>query len=451
VEQPAAIVLAAGRGTRMKSSQPKVLHPLCGRPMVAYVLDACRRAGAGRALLVVGRDGAAIRAALGAAAGYVVQARPRGTGHAVAQALPRLRGRGTALVAYADMPFIAPETMQRLREAVARGAAAAVAVGVAESDHRFGRILRDAGGRFQAIIEDRDATPEQRAIREVNVGVYCFRVAELRRALGRIRAENAQREYYLTDAVTLLAAEPGGVATVPVGRREEMLGINSREELAEAEQAMRRLILARLMASGVTVVDPATTFVDSGVRIGRDATIHPMSMITGQTEIGAGCVIGPGARIRDSVIGPGVRIWDSSLEEARVGAGSVVGPYAHLRPGTVVGREVEVGNYAEMKQVRIGDRTKVHHKSYLGDAWVGADVNIGAGTITCNYGLDRRKHRTTIGDGAYIGSDSMLVAPVRIGRGAVTGAGAVVTQDVPARSVVVGVPARVIRVLNGKR
>jgi bifunctional UDP-N-acetylglucosamine pyrophosphorylase / glucosamine-1-phosphate N-acetyltransferase len=451
VEQPAAIVLAAGQGTRMKSALPKVLHPLSGRPLVSYILEACRRAGVHRPVLVVGRDEPAIRAALGRDLRYVRQARALGTGHAVAQALPCVRGAASVFVAYADMPFVMPDTLRALRAAVAGGAAAALTVGTAAADHHFGRIVRDGAGRFRAIVEDRDATAEQHAIREVNVGVYCFRVAPLRRALGRVRPENAQREYYLTDAVNLLADEPGGVTPVTVADPDEMLGINSRAELAEAEQAMRRRVLSRLMDAGVTIVDPSTTFVEAEVRVGRDVVVHPMSMILGKTEIGAAAVIGPGARIRDSMVGPRVRIWDSSLEEARVGEGSVVGPYAHLRPGTVIGRQVEVGNYAEMKQVRIGDRTKVHHKSYLGDAWIGADVNIGAGTITCNYGTDRRKHRTTIGDGAYIGSDSMLVAPVRVGRGAITGAGAVVTRDVPARGLAVGVPARLVRRLNGKR
>jgi len=451
VEHPAAVILAAGRGTRMKSDLPKVLHPLCGRPMLAYVLETLRRAGVTRPWLVVGREGAAVRAAIGPAVHYVIQRRPLGTGHAVAQALPRLRGRGLVYVIYADMPFVSPQTLRGLRETMRSPATAAMATGSAEESHHFGRVLRDGQRRFQRIVEDRDATPEERAVREVNVGVYCFRVRELKRALDRIRPNNQQREYYLTDAVNLLATAPGGVVTVTVDDPDEMIGVNGREELAQAERAMRRRILSRVMASGVTVVDPVTTFIDETVRLGRDTVVHPMTLITGKTAVGEGSVIGPGARIHDSVIGRGARVWDSSLEGARIGNGSVVGPYAHLRPGTVVGRDVEVGNYAEMKQVRVGDRTKVHHKSYLGDAWIGADVNIGAGTITCNYGLDRRKHRTTIGNGAYIGSDSMLVAPVRIGRGAITGAGAVVTKDVPPHSVAVGVPARVIRVLDGKR
>ena len=451
VEQPAAVILAAGRGTRMNSDLPKVLHPLCGRPMISYVVEAIRRVGVRRPLLVVGPDAAPIRAALGSGVDYVVQHRPLGTGHAVAQALSRLRGRSTTYVVHGDMPFVSPATFRALRGAVRGPVAAALATGVGDRDQRFGRILRDGQQRFVRIVEDRDATPEERAIREVNVGVYCFRLPELRRALRQIQPNNRQREYYLTDAATLLAGEGGGVATVAVGDSVELVGINSREELAAAERTMRRRILSRVMESGVTVIDPATTFIDDAVEIGRDTIIHPCSILTGRTVVGPRSVIGPGARVHDSIVGPRARVRDSSLEGARIGDGSVVGPYAHLRPGTVVGRDVEIGNYAEMKQVRVGDRTKVHHKSYLGDAWIGADVNIGAGTITCNYGLDRRKHRTTIGAGAYIGSDSMLVAPVRIGRGAITGAGAVVTKDVPPRSVVVGVPARVIRVLDGKR
>jgi bifunctional UDP-N-acetylglucosamine pyrophosphorylase/glucosamine-1-phosphate N-acetyltransferase len=435
----------------MKSDLPKVLHPLCGQPMVSYVIEALRRAGVTRPLLVVGREAAAVRAAIGASAAYVGQRQPLGTGHALAQALPRLRGRTLTYVVYADMPFVSPATLRALRNAMRGGAVAAVATGIAEHTHHFGRVVRDDQHRLRRIVEDREATPEERAIREVNVGVYCFRLPELRRALRRIRPNNRQREYYLTDAVNLLAAGEGPVVTVDVGAPDELMGINSREELSEAERAMRRRILTRMMEFGVTVVDPLTTVIDATVRIERDTVLHPFTIITGKTVVGAHCVIGPGARIQDSVVGRRVHVRDSSLEGARVGEGSVVGPYAHLRPGTVVGRNVEIGNYAEMKQVRVGDRTKVHHKSYLGDARIGADVNIGAGTITCNYGLDRRKHRTTIEDGAYIGSDSMLVAPVRIGRGAITGAGAVVTHNIPPRSVAVGVPARVIRVLDGKR
>jgi bifunctional UDP-N-acetylglucosamine pyrophosphorylase / glucosamine-1-phosphate N-acetyltransferase len=450
VTQPAAVILAAGRGTRMKSDLPKVLHPMCGRPMLDYLIETLRRVGVGRLLIVGGRDLEALRAHVGKRAEYVVQKKPRGTGDALAHALPRLRGHKMVYVVYGDMPLISAETFVALRQALRGEAAAALATRVVDQTHRFGRIVRNAGGRFLRIVEEKDATPEEAAIREVNAGVYCVRVAEIREALRGIRPTNRQGEYYLTDAVSLLAERGREVATVAAAGPEEMIGINTRTELAEAEAVVRRRILARLMDDGVTVVDPATTFVHATVKIGRDTVLHPFTILTGRTLIGPGSAIGPGARIHDSVLGRGIQVRDSTIDASRLGDGTVVGPYAHLRPGTVVGRGVEIGNYAEMKKVRIGDRTKVHHKSYLGDAWIGADVNIGAGTITCNYGLDRRKHRTTIGDGAYIGSDSMLVAPVRIGRGAVTGAGSVVTRNVPPRGVAVGVPARVIRMLDGR-
>jgi len=449
VAQPAAVILAAGSGTRMNSAQPKVLHPLCGRPMLAHVLAAVRRAGVGRIVVVVGRDGgAAIRDTLGDGVEYVVQHPARGTGHALAQALPRLRRVGLTYVVHGDMPFVSAATLRALRRALGRTGAAALATRVVEHTHRFGRIVRDPVGRFVGIVEERDATPEEAAIREVNAGMYVVRVAEIRAALARVRPDNRQGEYYLTDAVNVLAVTGRDVTTVPVEDPAEMLGINTREELAEAEAVLRGRILRRLMLGGVTIVDPPSTFVDATVRVGRDTVLHPQTILTGRTVIAPRCEVGPGARIHDAALGRGVRVRDSSLEGCRLGAGTTVGPYAHLRPGTVVGRDVQIGNYVEMKQVRVGDRTKVHHKSYLGDASIGPDVNIGAGTITCNYGLDRRKHRTEIGRGAYIGSDTMLVAPVRIGREAVTGAGSVVTRNVPARSVAVGVPARVLRRLD---
>jgi bifunctional UDP-N-acetylglucosamine pyrophosphorylase / glucosamine-1-phosphate N-acetyltransferase len=248
-----------------------------------------------------------------------------------------------------------------------------------------------------------------------------------------------------------VAAEGGEVAVVAVTDPEELAGINTRAELSAVDAILRRRVLERLMATGVTVLDPATTFVDDMVKVGRDTVLHPGTFLTGRTTIGPGCVVGPGAHVHASVLARRVRVWDSWVEESRIGEGTTVGPFAHLRPGTVIGRDVEIGNFAELKNSRVGDRTKVHHKSYLGDAQIGVEVNIGAGTITCNYGFDRRKHRTTIGDRAYIGSDSMLVAPVRIGREAATGAGSVVTKDVPPRRMAVGVPARVIRSLNGRR
>ncbi len=432
----------------MRSDLPKVLHPLRGRPMLAYAVDALRRAGVRRPLIVVGPDYRAVREALGRGVDFVVQREPRGSGHALLQAVPRLRGRAVAFVVNGDMPLVSAETLRALRRAVREGASAAIAAGTPEHTPPYGRIVRDAGGRFLRIVEHVDATPEEAAIREVNAGFYCVRVAEIAGALRGVRPANRQGEYYLPDAVNALAAEGRDVAVVPVADREELVGVNTRAELAAADAILRRRVLERLMADGVTVLDPATTFVDDTVKVGRDTILHPGTFLTGRTVIGLECVVGPGARLHGSVLARRVRVWDSWIEESRVGEGTRIGPFAHLRPGTVVGRGVEIGNFAELKNSRVGDRTKVHHKSYLGDAEIGVDVNIGAGTITCNYGLDRRKHRTTIGDRAYIGSDSMLVAPVRIGREAATGAGSVVTKDVPPRRMAVGVPARVIRSLN---
>ncbi|MHB8730518.1 MAG: bifunctional UDP-N-acetylglucosamine diphosphorylase/glucosamine-1-phosphate N-acetyltransferase GlmU [bacterium] len=448
-QQTAAVVLAAGKGTRMRSDLPKVLHPLRGRPMVAYAVDALRRAGVRRPLVVIGPDHGPVREALGDGVDFVVQREPRGSGHALLQAMPRLRGRSVAFVVNGDMPLVSPETLKSLRGRVRDGAAAAIATGTPTPTPPYGRIVRGADGRFLRIVEYVDATPEEAAIREVNAGFYCVRVPEMAQALRRVRPANRQGEYYLPDAVNVLAADGRDVAVVPVTDPEELVGVNTRAELSAVDAILRRRVLERLMAAGVTVLDPATTFVDDTAKVGRDTVLHPGTFLTGRTVIGPGCIVGPGARVHDSVLDRRVRVWDSWVEESRIGEGSRVGPFAHLRPGTVVGRDVEIGNFAEIKNSRVGDRTKVHHKSYLGDAEIGIEVNIGAGTITCNYGLDRRKHRTTIGDRAYIGSDSMLVAPVRIGREAATGAGSVVTKDVPPRRMAVGVPARVIRSLNG--
>jgi bifunctional UDP-N-acetylglucosamine pyrophosphorylase/glucosamine-1-phosphate N-acetyltransferase len=433
----------------MRSDLPKVLHPLRGRPMVAYIVDAVRRAGVRRPVVVVGPDSGRVREALGGDVDFVVQRDARGSGHALMQAMPRLRGRDIALVVNGDMPLVSPETLRALRRRVAEGAVAAIASGTPADTPPYGRIVRSSEGRFLRIVEDADATPEEAAIREVNAGFYCVRVADIAEALRRIRPTNRQGEFYLPDAVNVLASDGREVAVVAVAHPDELAGVNTRAELSAVDAILRRRVLERLMADGVTVIDPATTFVDDTVTVGRDTVLHPETFLTGRTIVGPGCVVGPGARLHASTLEPRVRVWDSWIEESRIGAGTRIGPFAHLRPGTVVGRDVEIGNFAEMKNSRVGDRTKVHHKSYLGDAVIGREVNIGAGTITCNYGLDRRKHQTTIGDQAYIGSDSMLVAPVRIGRGAATGAGSVVTKDVPPLRVAVGVPARVIRSLGG--
>jgi bifunctional UDP-N-acetylglucosamine pyrophosphorylase/glucosamine-1-phosphate N-acetyltransferase len=441
-----AVVLAAGKGKRMVSALPKVLHTICGRPMIAYVLEALAQITATAPIIVVGHGGERVRAVVGAGPRFVVQAEQLGTGHAVMQALPLLRAEvGTVLILYGDVPFLQPQTIERLlaqhRE---QRVTATILTDIRDDPTGYGRVIRDGGGRVHRIVEEPDATPAERQVREINAGTYAIEMGALRDALHRLRPANAQGEYYLTDVIHTLLDRGHSVAAVAASSSLETNGINSRAELAQAEAVMRARILDELMRAGVTVVDPQHTYVHAGVRVGRDTVIKPGTFLEGQTTIGEECVIGPNTRLLDAQIGDRVTIVDSTVHASTVNEGTTVGPYSRLRPGARIGRFVEIGNYAEVKNTTIGDRTRVHHMSYLGDATIGVDVNIGAGTITCNYD-GRVKHRTVIEDRAFIGSDTMLIAPVVVGAGAVTGAGAVVKRNVPPGGVAVGVPARVIR------
>ncbi|MDR7421813.1 MAG: bifunctional UDP-N-acetylglucosamine diphosphorylase/glucosamine-1-phosphate N-acetyltransferase GlmU [Armatimonadota bacterium] len=441
-----AVVLAAGKGTRMASAMPKVLHPICGRPMIAYVLETLAEVGIPSPVVVVGHGVDAVRGVLGDGVRYAVQAEQLGTGHAVMQALPQLEAfGGTVLIVYGDVPFLRAETIRALlaqhRE---QGAAATILTDVRDDPRGYGRVIRDGHGNVRRIVEDTDASPEEREVREINAGMYAIEAGALRDAVGALQPANAQGEYYLTDAIAALLDRGHTVAALVVADSQEATGINSRAELARAEAAMRAALLDRLMAGGVTVVDPGATYVHAGVRVGRDTVLHPGTSLEGRTVVGEACAIGPQARLVDAEVGDRVTIVASTVSASRVGDGTRIGPYSHLRPGVRLGRGVEIGNFAELKNATVGDHTKVHHMSYLGDATVGARVNIGAGTVTCNFD-GRAKHPTVIEDGAFIGSDTMLIAPVRVGRGAVTGAGAVVRRDVPAGGVAVGAPARVIR------
>jgi bifunctional UDP-N-acetylglucosamine pyrophosphorylase/glucosamine-1-phosphate N-acetyltransferase len=444
----AAIILAAGQGKRMRSVRPKVLHPVGGRAMLLWVLDAVRGVATRPPVVVLSPGADQLRAALPPDVEVAVQDEPRGTAHAVGAALPLLGGfRGIVVVAYGDTPLVREETFRSLVAAHARERNSATLVTARADDPTgYGRILRDERGAFFRIIEEPDCDDHQRAVREVNTGLCCFDAEALRDALPRVRPDNVQDEYYLTDVFGVLRADGTRVGTVQATEVTEVMGINSRRELAATEAAMRRRTLERLMDEGVTVTDPATTFVGGTARIGRDTVLHPFTVIEGETVIGERCTIGPGTHLIGAHLADGVLVQWSVIEHSEVGEGSYVGPYAHLRPGTRLGRGVEVGNFAEIKNSRVGDGTRIHHVSYLGDATVGSDVNIGAGTITCNlrHGMPG-KQPTVIEDKAFIGSDTMLQAPVRIGAGAVTGAGSVVTKDVPPGKIAVGVPARVIR------
>ncbi len=428
------LVLAAGRGTRMRSRRAKVLHDMAGRPLLQYVLEAARALRPERLTVVVGHQARAVRAAAdGLADRFVLQDEPRGTGHAVLRAARALRREADVLILSGDVPLVRPRTLRALVAHHRRqGAALTVLTAELERPAGYGRIVRDGDGRVCTIVEERDATPEQRAIREVNTGIYVARVAALLGALRRLKPDNRQGEYYLTDALHELARQGALVCAVRHDDPEEVQGVNTRAELAQAARRLYARKAESLQNEGVTVLDPGRTWVDPRARIGRDTILYPGVILEGATVLGEGCVIYPGVRIVDSVLGKGVVVRDHTLiAQSRIADGARVGPFAHLRPGSELGREVHIGNFVELKMARLGRGAKANHLAYLGDAEVGAGSNIGAGTITCNYD-GKRKHRTVLGRRVFIGSDTQLVAPVRVGDGAYVGAGSTVTQDVPA-------------------
>ena len=439
----AIVILAAGKGTRMKSDLPKVMHPLAGWPMVRYVWQAAQALDPRAVAVVVGHGADLVREALGPAVPYVTQAEQLGTGHAVRQAEAATAGRArTVLVLYGDTPLIRPETLRRLVAHHEVEQAAVTVLSFYPADPTgYGRILRDAEGRMLAVIEEKAATPEQRAIGEANGGVLCVRDAWLWPNLARIE-RRPKGEYYLTDLIALAREQGEGIAALPADDPLEVMGLDDRLKLARAEAEMRRRINEGWLRAGVTLIDPAATYIEAGVEIGADTVIWPNTFLQGETRLGRGCTIGPGAVVRDSTIGDGCRVELSVIEEAIMEEGSNIGPFGHLRRGAHLGPGVHLGNFGEVKNSYLGPGAKMGHFSYLGDATVGAEANIGAGTITCNYD-GRRKHRTVIGEGAFIGSDTLLVAPVEVGAGAKTGAGSVVTRDVPPGRVAYGVPARV--------
>lgn len=442
----AAVVLAAGQGTRMKSQSPKVLHPIAGKPMVHWALDTVRETGAEPIVLVIGHGAEQVRESVGARAMFVEQTEQRGTGHAVLQARETLRGKAdTLLITYSDMPLLKPTTLQQLvAQHTATCATITMLTLIADDSMAFGRIVRDAHQRVIGIVEEADATPAQLAIKELNCGVYCFDAEWLWSHLDQLKPSGKKGEYYLTDLVAIAVAEHCAIETIVSRDADEMIGINTRVQLAHAERVMRQRINKALMLAGVTLVDPATTYIDATVEIGQDTLIEPNTYLRGKTKIGVNCQIGPNTIIRDSQIGDECKIVSSDITQAIVEDQVQMGPFARLRPGAHLARNVRIGNYAEIKNSYIGEESHIGHFSYIGDTQTGKRVNVGAGTITCNYD-GKHKHRTVIGDDVFIGSDTMLVAPITIGDRARTGAGSVVTKDVPPDSLAVGQPARVIR------
>jgi len=439
------VVLAAGQGTRMRSSLPKVLHPLLGVPMIDYVLEAASTACGEKPVVVVGAESDLVRERIDARVRLVVQEPQLGTGHAVLQAEGLLKGKSDQiLVIYADMPLLSVETLTVLiKEQIQNNGPITILSMFLENSRGFGRIIRDGKGDVAAIVEEAQATREQLLIDELNTGAYCFEAEWLWENLTKI-SMSPKGEYYLTDLVGIAVEGGFHVKTIRLKDPDEAVGINNRVHLAEAEMILRSRINREWMLAGVTLVDPGRTYIERNVNIGIDTTIYPDTYLMGDCVIGSGCTIGPNALVRDSSVGDNCRIFASVLEGAQVEDEVVIGPFSHLRKGAHLAKGVHIGNFGEVKNSTLGAGTKMGHFSYIGDASIGNNVNIGAGTITCNYdGV--RKNQTEIEDDVFIGSDTMLVAPVKLEKGSRTGAGSVVTKDVPQNTVVAGVPARAIR------
>jgi bifunctional UDP-N-acetylglucosamine pyrophosphorylase / glucosamine-1-phosphate N-acetyltransferase len=458
------VILAAGKGTRMRSRLPKVAHTVAGRAMLEHVLRAAAEvvstaseeaipedgeadSSRSRYVVVVGHERATLRAAVHwqpQPLSYVVQEPQLGTGDAVRTALTAIGSDApeTILVLYGDTPLIRAETLRALLDEHARSSATLTFLtGIATGYTDYGRVLRDAEGRVRGIVEVRHASPEELAIPEVNSGIYCFQTEWLAGRLNQLEP-HPNGEYYLTDLVEVAVREGRPVSTVSASL-DETAGVNDRVQLAAAERILRGRILEDLMLSGVTVEDPATTYVEYGVRVGQDTVLRPGTRLAGTTEIGERCEIGPNSVIRDSRIGDECQVLASWVEEAVMEAGSRVGPMSHLRHGARLLAGANVGNFAEVKNATIGEEVQMHHFSYVGDATVGPRTNVAAGVITCNFEPDGKKYRTEIGADVFIGSDTMLIAPVTLGDGAMTGAGSVVNHDVPAGAKAIGMPARI--------
>jgi bifunctional UDP-N-acetylglucosamine pyrophosphorylase / glucosamine-1-phosphate N-acetyltransferase len=446
------VILAAGLGTRMKSDTIKILHRAAGRPIIEYVLDLASEICDGPPVMVVGHQRDAVQGAVGDRARYAVQDPQLGTGHAVLQALPLCTQR-QVLILSGDVPLTRPETLARLLDehARARNALTVLTMRVG-GENPYGRIVRDADDSVSRIVEVRDATDAEKAIDEVNAGIYVFEREHLAANLTKLSTNNAQGEYYLTDLVGMLRSGGHRVGAVVTDQWIEAIGVNSRGELALVDTAIQQRVIRQLMDAGVTFRNPNTVVIDSTVSIERDTVVYPFVTLEGKTRIASRCVIEPGVHLINVTVGENVHLKTGTVaEDAVIENDAAVGPYAHLRPGTKLGRRVKVGNFVETKKAVFGDGAKASHLSYIGDAEVGADVNIGAGTITCNYdGVN--KHKTIIEDGVFIGSDSQLVAPVRIGKGAYVGAGSTITKDVPPDALALSrIPQRVVEGWAKKR
>ncbi|MEK4762623.1 bifunctional UDP-N-acetylglucosamine diphosphorylase/glucosamine-1-phosphate N-acetyltransferase GlmU [Viridibacillus sp. FSL E2-0187] len=428
-----AVILAAGQGTRMKSKLYKVLHPVCGKPMVEHVVDHIQTLDVERIVTIVGYGAEKVKEQLGEKSEYVLQAEQLGTAHAVQQVEPILGElEGTTIVICGDTPLIRPETMKALFEHhESNHAKATILTAIAEDPTGYGRILRSKDQQVAQIVEQKDATPEQRQVKEINTGTYCFDNKALFAALKLVKNDNAQGEYYLPDVIEILQKQGEVVAAYVTENFAETLGVNDRIALSQAEETMRARINEQHMRNGVTIINPNNTYISVDAQIGRDTVIQPGVIIEGASSIGEDCIIGPNSQIQNSRIGNRTTVHSSVIRESVIGEDTAVGPFAHIRPDSDLGDHVKIGNFVEVKKTKIDNGSKVSHLSYLGDAEVGTEVNIGCGTITVNYD-GKNKFKTVIEDNAFVGCNSNLVAPVTVGKGSFVAAGSTITKDIPA-------------------
>ncbi|NLJ55841.1 MAG: bifunctional UDP-N-acetylglucosamine diphosphorylase/glucosamine-1-phosphate N-acetyltransferase GlmU [Firmicutes bacterium] len=444
MEQPWAVILAAGEGTRMQSAGPKVMHPLCGRPLLWHVLEAARVLTK-KQVLVTGRGAALLKDYFGDGYTYVEQAERLGTGHALQQVLPQLPAGGDVLVLCGDTPLLDSEVLGALLADHRRqGAAATVLTAALGNPHGYGRVIRDERGRVQEIVEDRHLRAGQEKINEINTGCYCFAAQALHALLPRLPQNKVTGEYYLTDLLPLLKEAGHRVAAFLTVDAQSALGINDRAQLAVAAARMRERINRRLMLAGVTMLDPETTYLDVDVAVGRDTVLYPHCIFEGQTVVGENCVLGPGLHLVNTAVENDVTCRQGLVIDSSLGAGANIGPYVHIRPGSSIGAETRIGNFVEVKNSSIGKGSKVPHLSYIGDTQMEESVNMGAGSIVVNYD-GRRKHLTQIEAGAFVGCNSNLIAPLKIGRGAFIAAGSTITRDVPPGALVVARPQEKVK------
>ena len=451
MENTAVVIMAGGKGKRMKSDLPKVLHEIAGRPILNYIFDTINQLNLKKTIMIVGYQGEKVRELIGSDIEYAEQSEQLGTAHAVLQSKKLLElFTGNILILSGDVPFLKVNTLRKfLRYHQRNQYSCSLISAILENPRGYGRVIRNKKGEIREIIEEADLNGNEKEIKEVNAGIYCFEKNKLFQILEKITPNNKQNEYYLTDAVKILLEEGLKVGNIILEDHTEMSGINTRMDLVEASKKINQRVLHQLMFQGVTIIDPASTFIEEGVQINKDTTIYPFTIIQKESKIGQNCIIGPYSHIINAKIGNEVKIWSSVIEDSEIKDGVKIGPYSHLRPGTTVEKNAKIGNFVEVKKSIIGEGSKASHLTYLGDAKLGKNVNVGAGTITCNYDGEK-KNTTIIEDDVFIGSNNSLVAPVKLGKASYTGAGSTITENIPENSLAIA-RSRQKNIVNWKK